>query len=132
MQVQIFGWKINWYLTRGLGPPPLLLGGRGRRGRGLLVAQLEVGAHLVVDVALRSDDVPLAVGSRGSRSGVRLVEDGAGAAGRANHPAMGIRRTFYEYWALVSCGYHFLISLDLSNKSVFASSTLAGAVPNCV
>ena len=69
-------------LTRGLGPPPLLLGGRRRRGRGLLVAQLEVGAHLVVDVALRSDDVPLAVGG----GGVGLVEDGAGAAGRANHP----------------------------------------------
>ena len=73
-------------LTGRLGPPPaaataLLLHGRDRRRGGLLVAQLEVGAHLVADVALRSDDVPLAVGG-----GVGLVEDGAGAAGRANHP----------------------------------------------
>lgn len=74
-----------------LGPPPaaataLLLHGRDRRRGGLLVAQLEVGAHLVADVALRSDDVPLAVGG-----GVGLVEDGAGAAGRANHP-VGVLR----------------------------------------
>ena len=76
-------------LTGWLGPPPaaaalLLLQGRDRRRCGLLVAQLEVGAHLVVDVALRSDDVPLAVVGGG---GVGLIEDGAGAAGRANHSA---------------------------------------------
>ena len=76
-------------LTGWLGPPPaaalLLLQGRDRRRCGLLVAQLEVGAHLVVDVAFGSDDVPLAVGGGGG-GGVGLVEDGAGAAGRANHP----------------------------------------------
>ena len=67
-------------LTGRLRPPfirTLLLHGRGRRRGGLLVAKLKVGAHLVVDVAVRGHVIPLAGG---------LGEDSTGAPGRLDHP----------------------------------------------
>ena len=85
----LFGFYKNKYskITGRLRPPfsrTLLLHGRGRRRGGLLVAKLKVGAHLVVDVAIRGHAIPLAVAAA-----VGLVEDGAGAPGRTDHPEGG-------------------------------------------